>query len=201
MSESYDLEETEDTECAHMLTGADRLETNEGDLHTRKSPNSVPGRVPYVEAVREPAHEYEDESVQGYHVRNKHVSTPSCDHVEIKYCSDGTEQCAPLLQGFNPAEEGEHEEEDGNGFVIVGTCDRTRNIAWYDSNKGCRKKTCTFILHFLCKPLKGVREARANLATETHIYVAHAVNALNPGARSTHTFLISTGRLRACSKL
>ena len=64
LSESYDLEETEDTECDHMFTRADRLlETNEGDLHIRKSTNNVPGRVPYVDAAREPAHEYEEKSV------------------------------------------------------------------------------------------------------------------------------------------
>ena len=121
-SESYDLEETKDTECAHMFTGADRLlETDEGDLYTRKSPNNVPGG-PYVEAVRELAHEHEDKSVQGYHVGDEHVSAPCCDHVEVKYCSDGREQCTPLLQGFDRAEEREHEGQNGNGFVIVGTC-------------------------------------------------------------------------------
>ena len=124
-SESYDLEETKDTECAHMFTGADRLlETNEGDLHTCKSPNNAPG-VPYIEAVRELAHEHEDKSVQVYDVRNEHyehVSASSCDHVEVKYCSDGREQCAPLLQGLDPAEEREHEGQNGNGLVIIGTC-------------------------------------------------------------------------------
>ena len=47
---------------------------------------------------------------------------PSCDHVKPIYCSDGTEPCAPLLQGFNPAEKREYEEENDNGFVMVGTC-------------------------------------------------------------------------------
>ena len=72
--------------------------------------------------MRELAHEHEDKSVQVYVVRNEHVSATICEHVEVKYCSDGREQCAPLLQGFHPAEEREHEGQSGNGFVIVGTC-------------------------------------------------------------------------------
>ena len=90
------------------------LEANEGGLPIRKSTR--------CRGVREPAHELEDKSVHRYQVRNEHVSAPSCDHVEVKCCNDGREQCAPLLQGFDPAEEREHKEENGNGFVIVGTC-------------------------------------------------------------------------------
>ena len=98
------------------------LEANEGDLPTRKSTRR--------RGVRGSAHELEDESVQRSHGRNEHVSAPSCDHVEVKCCSDDTEQCAPSLQGFNPADEREHEEQNGSGFVIVGTRYDPRQRYW-----------------------------------------------------------------------
>ena len=86
------------------------------------------------------------------HVRDKGVATPGGDHVKVEEGSDGTEKGATLLEGLDPSEKGEHEQEDGNGFVVVRAGDGTGNVTGNDTNESCCKKTGTFVLHFLGKP-------------------------------------------------
>ena len=52
-------------------------------------------------------------------VRREGSRTPSCNHIKIEQGRKGAIERAALLHSFDPEEEGEHEEEYSNGFVIV----------------------------------------------------------------------------------
>ncbi len=102
-----------------MLRRADRLEANEGHLHTSKRTNRVPRRVCHVETAAVAAHEHEHKGMHGNHVRDERISTPCCDHVEVENGGDGAIKSASLLKSFYPTVEREHEQEDGDSFVVV----------------------------------------------------------------------------------
>ncbi len=61
--------------------------------------------------------------------------TPSCDHVEIENGCESAIQRAALFQGFDPEEEGKHEEEYSDGFVVVGSCDGTGYVPGNNTNE------------------------------------------------------------------
>jgi hypothetical protein len=58
-----------------MFAGPDRLETNKGNLHTRKRTNCIPRRVSHIKSAGEPTHEDQDQGVKRDHVRDERVST------------------------------------------------------------------------------------------------------------------------------
>lgn len=107
--------------------------------------------------------------MKGDHVRDKCISackhcvrrnalkqcdplTPGCHHVEIEQSGKGAEECTSGLKRLDPEEEREHQEEDGNGLIVVRARDRSGNIARNDSNEGSSKETGTLILQLLGEP-------------------------------------------------
>lgn len=63
------------TKCGHVFTSLDRLEANEGHLHTGKGADGVPRAVSNVHPVVEATHEDEDEHMERDHVCDEGVST------------------------------------------------------------------------------------------------------------------------------
>ena len=61
--------------------------------------------------------------------------TPGSYHVKVEHGCDGAIKSASYFQCFDPGEKGEHEEEDGDGFVIVGACYGTGDISRYDADE------------------------------------------------------------------
>ena len=51
-----------------MLTGTDRLETNEWHLHARERADSIPGSIRHIKPATESTHDHESEGVQGNHI-------------------------------------------------------------------------------------------------------------------------------------
>ena len=131
----------ERTQCTHVLAGLDGLEADEGDLHTGECPNNIPGGVTDVKLVVESAHQSENQGVQRDHVGDEHVSTPSGDHVEVEHAGEHAVERAAVLHGFDPEVEGEHEEEDGDGFVVVGAGDGAGDVAWCDADEDGGEET------------------------------------------------------------
>jgi hypothetical protein len=126
-----------------MFASTYGLETDKRHLHTCKRANSIPRGIAHIEAVCKAAHQSESKSVQRDHVRNECVATcdvfispplnvlnggsptPSRNHIEIKQGCKGAIKRTALLHGFDPEEEGEHEEKDGNSFIIIRSRDGT----------------------------------------------------------------------------
>ena len=118
-----------------MLARAHRLESDERHLHASKRTDGIPCRVSDVKTARVATHDDEREGVDGDHVRNEGVSTygngqpaifkylslrtPGGHHVEVEERGERAKECATKLEGLDPQIEGEHEQEDGNGLVIV----------------------------------------------------------------------------------
>ena len=124
--------------------------------------------------------------------------TPRRNHVKIEQRRQGAKEGTTSLQGFDPAKEGEHEEEDGNGFVIVRARNGPGDVSRNDANEGSGKKTSALIFQLFREPVS--RKLRIVLFRRyvwSHMYVAQAVSALNPGASKTQMFRMSTGRCRA----
>lgn len=62
-------------------------------------------------------------------VGDEDVTTPSSDHPSIEQRGEHTVECTSLFECTNPQVKGEHEEEDGDGLVVIGTSDGSRNVA------------------------------------------------------------------------
>jgi hypothetical protein len=60
-----------------MFASPDRLEADEGNLHTGKSTNGIPRRVAYIEAAVKATHEDEDECMKGDHICDESITTLS----------------------------------------------------------------------------------------------------------------------------
>ena len=79
--------------------------------------------------------------------------TPSSDHVKVEERGECSEESASRLQGFDPSVESEHEQEDRDGFVVVGSSDGTRDVSRDDADKGGGQQACALILHLFCEPV------------------------------------------------
>jgi len=75
VSERDDLEQPKDSEGTHVLAGANRLESNERDLHAGEGSNGVPRAVSDIQTMGEAAHKHQHERVHGDHVGNEDIST------------------------------------------------------------------------------------------------------------------------------
>ena len=94
----------------------------------------------------------------GNKILKKH--TPGSDHVKVEYSGDGTEESTSELESLDPGIESEHEEENSDGFVVVGASYGTGDVSWSDTDECCGEETCTGVFHFFCKP--GARMNKRN---------------------------------------
>ena len=141
------LKKTKHTERGHVLAGADRLETHERDLHGGEGAESIEARVRHVKARAESSHEDQHEHVQRDHVGDKNVATPGSNHVKVEQGSCNTPQRGAILERLDPKVEGHHEQKDGDGFIIVRSCHRARDVAGSNTDKGGSEQTGCIVLH------------------------------------------------------
>lgn len=141
LDECDELDETEDTQSSHSLGCTNGEELDERDLHGCDCAEHIPARVGDIDAVVVTAHEDKDKDVQGKHVSDEDVSTPGGNHPAIEERSDGTPEGRSGLQRPDPSEESDHEEEDGNSLVIVGSSNRTGDVSGNDTDEGRGKQT------------------------------------------------------------
>lgn len=140
-SKRNELNQAEDTKGRHVVTVADRQETNEWNLHTAQRSESIPSGIADVEAGAITTHAKQNEDMERNEVSDKDISTPSRNHVSIEQCS----QCPPhnrsILDGLDPQEEGEDKQENGNGLIIVTSSHGTGDITGSNSHECSCKKT------------------------------------------------------------
>lgn len=124
-----------------MVAVADGQETNKGNLHARKRAERVPSGVADVQTRAVSAHAQQDKDVQREQVGDEDVTTPCRDHVSVEEGSKGTPHDGTLLDTLDPQVEGEDEEEDGNGFVVVTASNRTRDVTGGNAHEDGGKET------------------------------------------------------------
>lgn len=130
------------TESSHVVTAPDWQETNKGNLHTGKRAEAVPGGVRDVQPRAVPSHTDENECVQREQVGDKDVSAPGGHHVTVKQSSQGSPSHGTQFQTLDPQEEGEDQQEDGNGLVVVTTSHGTGDVTWCNAHECCGKEAC-----------------------------------------------------------
>lgn len=69
--------------------------------------------------------------------------TPCSDHVEVEYGSDGAIKGTTKFEGLDPGVKGEHEKEDGDCFIVIGACNRTRYVSRDNTNESSSEKAST----------------------------------------------------------
>lgn len=62
------------------------------------------------------------------HVGDEDVTSPSSYHVKVKEGSSHSPKSTSVFESFDPEIEGDHEKEDGDSFVIVGSSYRSRDV-------------------------------------------------------------------------
>lgn len=118
-----------------MVTALNRQEAHKRNLHARQSPQRIPRRIAHIQPRAEPAHADQDESVQRQQIRNEHISTPGRNHVPIKQRRQRTPHNTALLDRLDPQIKREDEQEDGNGFIIIGARHAARDVARRDAHE------------------------------------------------------------------
>lgn len=124
-----------------MVAAPDGKETNKGDLHARERAESVPGGVADVESGAVPSHADQDKGVQRQQVGDEDVASPRRNHVSVEEGSQSTPGDGAQLQTLDPQEEGEDQQEDGNGLVVVTASNGTRDVAGSDAHEDCGEET------------------------------------------------------------
>lgn len=124
-----------------MLATPDRQEADERNLHAGKRAERIPRTVANIETRAVTTHADQYECVQGKQVGDEDVTAPCRHHVSVEKRS----QCAPedgsVLDCLDPEIEGEDQQKDGNGLVVITSSHRTGNVAGSDAHKGRGKET------------------------------------------------------------
>lgn len=123
------------TQRSHVVAAADRQEADERDLHAGQRAQCVPGRVADVQPGAEPSHADEDEGVQGQHVGDEDVSTPRADHVSVEQGTQASPHHTALFDRLDPQVEGEDQQEDCNGLVVVAARNRAGDVSRCDAHE------------------------------------------------------------------
>lgn len=112
-----------------MLAGLDGQEANEGDLEAGHRSEGIPRRVRDIEPGAVPSHADQHESMEGQQAGDEGVSSPRGHHVAVEEGAESAPKHGALLQSLNPEIEGEDQEKDGDGLVIVAASDRPGDVA------------------------------------------------------------------------
>ena len=78
--------------------------------------------------------------------------TPCGDHVEVEHSSTSAVEHATLLEGLDPEVESEHEEENGDSFVVVGSSNRARDVSGNNADETCGEETCRLVFQLTREP-------------------------------------------------
>lgn len=79
--------------------------------------------------------------MQWQQIGDEDVTTPRRHHVSVEERGQGTPEHGAILDSLDPEEEGEDEQEDGNGLVVVATGHGSRDVAWCDAHEGGGEET------------------------------------------------------------
>lgn len=135
-----------------MLARSDGLETYKWNLHTGQRSNRIPARIPNIKSARKTTHKHKRQRMERNHIRDKRITTPGSDHVKVENRRERAEKGRTLLERANPEIKRKHEQKDGDGFIVVGSCDRAGYIPRCNADEYGREQTGRFVLHFLGKP-------------------------------------------------
>lgn len=132
-----------------MVAGADRQEVDEGNLHSAQQSDNVPGGVCNVDPTAISSSQAKDKSVQGDQVGNEGIATPGSGHPVVEESAQRSPHHRSLLDGLDPEEEGEDQQEDGNGLIIITASHRPGDIAWGNTHKDGGQETSRLGLRHL----------------------------------------------------
>jgi hypothetical protein len=111
-----------------VLATANGQESDERDLHTRERAERIPRAVADIESGTIATHTNQNEGVQREQIRDEDVSTPCRHHVSVKQRGHGAPKHRSILNGLDPKEEGEDQQENRNSLVVITARNRTRDV-------------------------------------------------------------------------
>jgi hypothetical protein len=124
-----------------VLATPDGQESNKGNLHAGQRSKGVPSGVADIQSRAETTHADQHKGVQRQQVGNEDVSTPCADHVSVEESCQTSPHNASNLDGLDPEVEGEDQEENGDGFVVVASSDGTRDVTRCNAHEDSREQT------------------------------------------------------------
>lgn len=74
-------------------------------------------------------------------VIDKGVTTPRCGHPVVGKSTQSSPHNGALLDGLDPEEESEDQQEDGDGLVVVAAGDGSRDVTWGNAHEGSGQET------------------------------------------------------------
>lgn len=104
-----------------MVASADSQEVDEGYLHNTQESDRVKGGVSDIQPVAVPARNAEHKTVDGDEVVDEGISTPRRGHPVVGESAQSGPHDGALLDGLDPEEEGEYQQKDSNGLVVIAT--------------------------------------------------------------------------------
>lgn len=124
-----------------MLAGLDRQKANKRNLHAGKRSQCIPCRVTDIEPCAVTAHADQNKGMQRKDTCDEGISTPGGHHVSIEQCAQSAPKHGAKLQSLDPEEEGEDQEENCDGLVIIAACNGSRDVAGGNAHESSGKKT------------------------------------------------------------
>lgn len=119
-----------------MLATPNGQETHKRNLHASEGAQRIPRRVANIQPGAIPAHADEHKRMQRQQIGNEHITTPRANHVPIEERTHGAPKHGAILDRLDPQEEGEDEQENSNGLVVVATGHGARNVSGRDAHEG-----------------------------------------------------------------
>ncbi|KAH3673948.1 hypothetical protein OGATHE_001928 [Ogataea polymorpha] len=127
-NKKHQLQQPKHAKSSHVVVGSDRQEANKRNLHRHQRSQGIPGAIRGVDLIVKTAHQKQNKHVQWNDVGDKHIATPSTDHVEVEHCGQSTVENRPCVDRLHPQEKGHEQQRDGNGLVIVRAGHRSGNV-------------------------------------------------------------------------
>lgn len=112
--------------------------------------------------------------MQRQQVSDEDVSTPRRHHVSVEQGRQSAPEHGSVLDRLDPQEKGKDKQEDGNGLVVVTSCDGSRNVAGRDAHEGGREQTSRGRRdHLGCQEIRGERREAREGGCQEDTYVAN----------------------------
>lgn len=87
--------------------------------------------------------------MQGDQIGNEGIATPRSSHPVVEESAQRSPHHRPLLDGLDPEKEGEDQQEDGNGLVIITSSHGPGDITWGNTHEDGSQETSRLGLRHL----------------------------------------------------
>lgn len=122
--------------------------------------------------MREASNNHEHKNVQRNQINDKHISTPSRDHIKVGERSQNSPKHQTSLDALYPQIISKHERENSNSFVIIRAGNRATNITGHNTNKSSREQTRALTPQLFSQQISSYGSEAAKKRRQKHAHLS-----------------------------